>query len=325
MPAEEKDRGSLQEILKELLASTMPETAIAPSRQEAEAPPEEAPPGPQPSAEERTTGEGQVTPPLPAHDRESPPVEALPPMAQPTPPGSLTPRAPAQPRAQAQPRDQAAQALLDGMLEIRVAPPVSPAHLLHFEQALRTHDEVLWLGTWGRPKEGTTVHLKLKSPTVAAHLFEGAASVDQVEAVKGGKAWQLRVSLAPEVSEAHTPEAPPIVPLQPEAPRRPAPVEQASSPAHLEVPVEAPAGQVDLEISPIASLEALNRLERLLTALSPGCRVVNVLSLDGVSTVLITLEGIDRETLTSKLQEKITVIQLDATQTRLVAKLPEKW
>ncbi|MDP2728787.1 MAG: hypothetical protein Q8P59_14760 [Dehalococcoidia bacterium] len=334
MPAEEKDEGSLQDLLKELLASKPPEQSpTAPDGNEAEVTvketgegglttEEEAPSGPrQVSSEEELPRQSEGPPPLPTFEVEiiPPEVATSPASAEATSWGSKASQASTRPKAEAVP------SLLEGKLQVRVEPPITAARLSSFERALKEHDEVTWLGTWGRPKGGTTLHLQLKAPIVASRLFEGAASVGQLEATKSGEFWKLRVSLSPEGSESSAVEVlPDTAPAQPVEPMRPASVEQQPSGAYSVASGEV-AGQTDLEISPIASLDALNRIEKLLTSFSVGCRVANVLSLDGASTVLITLENIGKEVLASKLSENVSGVVVEAGQDRLVARLPEKW
>jgi len=54
-------------------------------------------------------------------------------------------------------------------------------------------------------------------------------------------------------------------------------------------------------------------------------RVLNVLSLDGVSTVLISCEGIDRGTLARGLQDKIRGVRVATVEGRFVVELPDEW
>ncbi len=215
--------------------------------------------------------------------------------------------------------------LLEGKLEVHVAPPAPLARVSLFERALKERDDIRWLGTWGKSREGTIVHLQLSAPVLSTQLFEGIALVDGVEKGKGGKTWLIKISLAPDRLEAPAIEdstemtLPQAVPEQPEL-YRPEP-----SPVYLEPLEQGSVATVDVEVSPIDSLDALNRFERLLASCSLGCRVANVLSLDGVSTVLITVEGVSRDFLAKRLQEKIGAIKLEVSQGRLVAQLPEKW
>lgn len=233
---------------------------------------------------------------------------------------------------------QASPVMLDGKVEVQLAPPVSPAAIRHLEQAVAKRGGVRWLGTWGKAKEGARVHLMLDAPALSTQLFEGIAYVQWVEREKRGKNWQVEVSLALEGGQAAAvlavdpprpfvpamQQEPAVAPLAEPVRAQPDPLQPDPAPVYFE-PLEQGAASVDLEVSPIDSLDALNRFERLLSSFSPGCRVVNVLSLDGVSTVLITLEGINRGVLGSRLKEKIGGIKVEAGQERMVAQLPEKW
>ena len=80
-----------------------------------------------------------------------------------------------------------------------------------------------------------------------------------------------------------------------------------------------------MEVSPIASLDALTRFQEIVSSLSPDCRILNVLSLDGVSTVLISCEGIDRGTLARGLRDKIRGVRVATVEGRFVVELPDEW
>lgn len=333
----------LQDLLKELLASASTEPDVTAGQRPPEEPPnsedrDQAPAGAVVSVE----GGGSLRQPQ-ACD-----VEIIPPEEGPT--GAANrPQAGAGTALHAPAEGgtgAASPVTLEGKLEIHVLPPVPPSTLLLFERALKGRDDVRWLGTWGRSSEGTTVHLLLNSPVLSTRLFKGISFVQQAELARGAKAWEVRVHLASEGAEAAAreealDEAPARLlgalraeSTESDEPPAPATLGQASPyqpgqqpepPSVYLEPLEQAQGTVDVEVSPINSLEALNRFERLLSSFSPGCQVVNVLSLDGVSTVLITLEGMNGDLLAQRLQEKIGALKLEAVQGRLVAQLPEKW
>jgi hypothetical protein len=219
----------------------------------------------------------------------------------------------------------AEQATLQGKVEVRVAPPVNEARLSQLERELRERDDVSWLGTWGTAKEGTRLHLQLEHPSPLAQLFPRRDLVEKVEVAKKGKTWLLTVTLAqPSGSqegqgEGVAAEGQPLpmegsqLPSQEKGPRI------GTEPPHPET-VGQQRGFVELEVSPLHSLEDLSRFERLLASL--GVRTTNVLSLDGVSTVLFSLEGADRLTLAQHLRERLPGISLEMGEGRMKARLP---
>lgn len=333
MQAEEK--GTLQDALKELL-SAAPETPKAPFPEGGDTVETATPPAataaesthaPEPTSEQP---ESRVSDPqTPAYE-----VEIVPPPAveEDRATGRSRIRLERESKEAATKPDHAASAALEGTVEIQIRQATSLARISEFEQALRLHQGLHWLGTFGKAKQGTTITVELSSKVPAAELFEGPTGVEKLELVRSGKIWQARVLLPSEAPRGNaTPPAPGSseVNLQPTAstPASPPLTEPAAQPpqSYAPLPPKGAPSQVDLEASPVASLDALNRFEKILTSLGPRCRVVNVLSLDGVSTVLITVEGLDPDTLCRSLPDKISGVKIETNQDRVVAKLPENW
>ncbi|MDP2936570.1 MAG: hypothetical protein Q8O86_08785 [Dehalococcoidia bacterium] len=327
---------SLEELLKQIIAAdnaskdafTGGETGPAMEG-------EQSVEGPQAPAVEAVSGQSGGNSGRPSYE-----VEIIPPETFPAPAIRKT-LAQAGPEAQQRRQPDAAipgQELLEGKIEIRVMPPVASARLVIFERALKERGEIRWMGTWGKPKEGTTVHVLLNVPMPVSQLFDGAASVNLLKVSKGAKgpegakSWQIKVTLPGDsVEVVATASALPESPVLPAPTEQPAPAGQQSalSPepplVYLEPPDLIGDGGVEVVASPIASLDALNRFQEIITSFSPGCRIINVLSLDGASTVMITLEGISRADLFKKLQERMGGIGLEVSNGRLVAKLPDSW
>lgn len=89
----------------------------------------------------------------------------------------------------------AAEALLEGTVQVLILPTVPLARIAEFEHALKERPGIRWLGTWGKAKEGTTVVIQLEEATTAASLFRGRTSVETAELSKTGKDWLVRVSI----------------------------------------------------------------------------------------------------------------------------------
>ncbi len=330
MPAGDQWTGSFQDALKELLSSSKPETTGETTTDEAASTETVGladRPG-QVTVEEDSTApaEVDVSRTQPAYE-----VEIIPP--QPIAPSKLAVK-PADTRMRwikkgPSTSPDVSNHVLEGDVQVLVLPTVSLARIAEFEQSLKEHQGLQWQGTLGKSKQGTTILVQLDHPTEVSGLFQGRTSVERAEVARMGKGWQIKVSLPQEMpAPAPIMEIPPPAPVQPIISPAPAPATPQYEPrsSYLEPAVRAAtASQADLEVSPVASLDALNRFEKIVTSLSPGTRVVNVLSLDGVSTVLITLEGISRDTLAGKLSDRIADIQVDIAENRIIARLPEKW
>lgn len=322
MPIEDRSKESLQDVLKELL-SAPPAEGVNP-REERPGPDIEEAPSPEPASPGAPVQPGAVETD-PTYEVEIIPPEPV------TPP--VTKNASQKDKKRRNGKDQAqaeeaTMTVLEGTVHIQIVPVVTIDRVASFEQALKEIQGIRWKGTFGKARQGTTIVLQLENPITTAGLLQGPTAVEKAELAKAGKDWQIRVTLRPEGVPPGTSEpAPQIASAQPDSSGGPSvPVQQEPVPVYVE-PVRhiATAGQVDLEASPIDSLDSLNRFEKLLTSTSPGCRIVNVLSLDGVSTVLITLEGTDEDTVYRKLPEKVGGVELERVQGRLIAKLPEKW
>ncbi|MDP2663490.1 MAG: hypothetical protein Q8R28_22475 [Dehalococcoidia bacterium] len=325
MPYEEKGKESLQEVLKDLLSSNAPEPAPPledapdPITREAEAPVGDRQP-PAGAASSNGPGSGQTQPDYV--------VEIIPPPSDGPPLATESRRKWGRKRNEAPPsgEEEASEVELGGIVQVQVLPPTIHSRMARFEQALKGQEGVRWMGTLGKINLGTTIVVQLDTPTTPGRLFRGPAAVDKAELSRSGKEWHVKVWLPSTDSHASVVEAP-LAGASPssEAPAKPELAEEAPLDVYPESGGQSTPGQIDLQASPIASLDTLNRFEKLLTSLSPGCRIANVLSLDGVCTVLITLDGIDSETILRRLPQQINGVEIEVTPDRIMAKLPEKW
>ncbi len=336
MANEDNGKESLREVLKDLLSSNSPEPALDSTHGPDQIPREaESPVG----RRQEAAGPTPAHEPGPGQNEPDYIVEIIPPPADLPPPAKESKRRWGRKRSEAPPPgpEEASQVELVGIVQVQVMPPATHSRIAQFEQALKEQEGVRWMGTLGKINLGATIVLGLDAPTTPGRLFRGPAAVDKAELSRSGGEWHFRVWLPSSVPLASAPEAPlagpPVSPeaplarasLPPEAPPKENVVEEAPPGVYLERGGQPTPGQIDLEASPIASLEALNHFEKLLTSLSPGCRVANVLSLDGVCTVLITLDGIDSETILRRLPQQIKGVEIEVTHDRITAKLPEKW
>lgn len=325
MQLEEKGKDPLQEALKDLLSSSAPEPppaledATHSITRGAEAPDSDRPPA---------SGAALANGPRSGHAQPDYVVEIIPPPSNAAPPATESKRKWGRKRNEAPPSgaEEASEVELEGIVQVQVLPPTIHSRLALFEQAIKGQKGVRWMGTLGKINLGATLVLQLDTPTTLGRLFRGPATVDKAELLRSGKEWHVKVWLPSTDSHGSVAEAPLAgVSPSPQAPAKPKLGEEAPLDVYPESVGPSTPGQIDLEASPIASLDALNRFEKLLTSLSPGCRIANVLSMDGVCTVLIRLDGIDSETILRRLPLQIKDVEIEVTPDRITAKLPEKW